>query len=81
MAGADYFVLQNRSASNKPVEPTASGADPINKTAIGCALFGPTLYGLVGVGFAALVLTFICGLVVLVFRYVFGIELPFGRFG
>lgn len=37
---------------------------PINKTAIGCALFGLTLYGVVSVGFAALVLLFIYGLVV-----------------
>jgi hypothetical protein len=78
LLGASYCAPPSRVASDKPPEPAAPGADPIDKTAIGCALFGLTLYGLVGLGFAALVLMFIYGLVVLVFRYTFGIELPFG---
>jgi hypothetical protein len=80
MAGRRLLCATKHPASNKPLEPAALDADPTNKIAISCAFFGLTLYDLVSVGFAARVLMFVYGLVVLVFRYAFGIELPLGRF-
>jgi hypothetical protein len=49
-------------------------------SAWGCAFVGLAIYWLVGLAFSALFLIFLYGIVVLVFRHAFGIELPFGRF-
>jgi len=77
-----YFVPRERVASNKAtttIEPTHR-EDRTTKWRLGLTLGGLAIYGLISLIFSVIFLVFLYGIVVIVFRYAFGIELPFGRF-
>jgi hypothetical protein len=76
--GILYFISETSGSSKSHTDITAKST--VASPGIGCALLGITLYGLVSFGFVIFALIFLYGIVVLVFRHAFGIELPFGRF-
>jgi hypothetical protein len=50
------------------------------KSRFGLTIAALALYGLIALAFGLMSLFFLYGIVVIVFRNAFGIELPFGRF-
>jgi hypothetical protein len=85
---AAYFVYPRGRAmpdqsANAPTGANSTPGGPADKAAnarLGCALLGLAAYALLGVAFGIAVLAVLYGIVVLIFRHAFGIELPFGRF-
>lgn len=76
-----YFTPRERIAPHKLAEAIKPKVqDHTSGMKLGLAMAGLAVYGLIGMTFGVVVLVFLYGLVVLVFRHAFGIELPFGRF-
>jgi hypothetical protein len=83
-----YFAFPSaRATPNQPADAAAgsnnkSGGplDHASNARVGYALLGLAICALLGLAFSIGVLAFLYGVVVLVFRHAFGIELPFGRF-
>jgi hypothetical protein len=76
-----YCVPHERATSHRsttPNTPQRSG-DAVSKGGAGFTMLGLTLCGLSGI-FSIFMLMFLYGIVVLVFRNAYGVELPLGRF-
>jgi hypothetical protein len=81
-----YLVtrLKPRPEPALPKQPVDSKLEQLHlgqpKSRLGLKIAALAFYGLIAMAFGLMILFFLYGIIVIVFRNAFGIELPFGRF-